>query len=342
MNNYKIIFKGELTSGARKEDVIALLSNQLEISKDDCNKLFNGNIYTFKDDISQAQSEILQSQLMHAGLITYILDKTEPHASNDNTPLNEYWSTRFKLFDSIQENETKSLYRHLKMDKAKHLTRQETKKLTFNLMALIIGPYYYLVKKMWAKGIILLTLSNLFVIFGTSIEILINRTMPEVVYWIPMNVLCSTMANYDYYKHIKFNEQLWIGIPNFFKNLWISTSIFLISLLCSLAVINYGPDTDEAMLENIDGVWQASDGSEMIEIDLSQNHRLVIDKKRIPISILDIDHDNKIVSLKLSGPNTQQNAIWTLRQVYDDTGQFTLDLVFHNGESVELNFIRRL
>ncbi len=342
MYNYKIIFKGELTSDARKEDVINLLSNQFKISKNDCNSLLNGNTYTFKENISQTQAKSIQSQLLHAGLITHILDKTEHHAGNDNAQLNEYWSLRFKLFDSIQENETKSLYRLLKMDKAKHLTRQETKNLTFNLMALIIGPYYYLIKKMWAKGIILLTLSNLFAIFGTSVEILTNQTLPEVIYWIPMNVLCSVMVNYDYYKYIKFNEQLWIGIPNFFKNLWISTSIFLISLLCSLAVINYGPDTDETMLENIDGVWQDADGSEMIEIDLSQNHRLVIDKKTFPISILDIDHDNKIVSLKLSGPNTKQNIIWTLRQVYDDTGQFTLDLVFHNGESVELNFIRRL
>ena len=348
MNNYKIIFKGELTPNACKEDILVLLSKHLQISKDNCSKLFDGSAYTLKNDISHVQAQSIYNQLIKLGLITHIVDKSENNANNannannDSASLNEYWSIRFKLFDSIQEEGTYSLYRLLKKDKAKQLTRKEVRKLTSNLVALIIGPYYYLIKKMWAKGLILLTLSNLFAIFGTSVEILINQTLPEVIYWIPMNVICSAMVNYDYYKHVKFNEQLWDGIPRFFKNLWISTSICLLTFLCSLAIINYGPDTDEAMLENIDGVWQASDGSEIIEIDLSKHHRLVVGNKSVPISIRNIDHDNHIVSLVMVDPNTNQNVIWALRQVYDDDGRFTLDLALHNGESVELNFIRRL
>ncbi len=96
-------------------------------------------------------------------------------------------------------------------------------------------------------------------------------------------------------------------------------------------------------LEEIAGVWRAKGDGAMVSIIYSDKKLgMLIGDNAIPISVGDIDSENKIINLNVTLSDGKL-GIWTLKQVWDkDQKSFHLFFTLHDGTQDELTFVRKV
>mgnify|MGYP003375681077 CR=1 FL=1 len=136
--------------------------------------------------------------------------------NNNQIDISETWKERFEIFEKIGAGEKeKSYYKFLTTSSSefKALSFKERLKINFNILAFLFGPIYYLIKKMWIKGAFLFGATCILNTLFMLIEAIIGISFPSTVYYIPTGLIFSQAANYDYYRYIKYNEEIWPNTP---------------------------------------------------------------------------------------------------------------------------------
>ena len=94
----------------------------------------------------------------------------------------------------------------------------------------------------------------------------------------------------------------------------------------------------ETALDEINGIWKANKENAMVVFQLDEGASTVkINEKSFPVTISDFDSDNKIVTLRL---REDPSVIWSVRQIFDETNHFTLQMTLEDGTQADLSFVR--
>lgn len=119
------------------------------------------------------------------------------------TNLPKVWQKRFALIERAGG---------LKLTKLKDLSFFERTACTFNLLAGLFGPFYYIAKGMWKKGLAywglgiagILVLETLVTVAG------FGHLLSRVHYTGAWVALFAMMANRDYYKKVMLGDNGWL------------------------------------------------------------------------------------------------------------------------------------
>lgn len=259
--------------------------------------------------------------------------------------LSKSWQHKFGLLEKVGANH-QSIYRAMSTAEYKALGFRDKQRITFNFWAFVFGPLYYLVKKMWAKGLLLIASIWLLSTALTLVEVALGFRIPEVVYWIPGAVLCAQLASHDYYRKVMQAETVWPGTPDFFTKplgLIIAPIATLLMLFGAIFLTpGFDQDMEQYQLEEVSGVWVSEYDNTMVRVDFrdSDTSHLTIDGERFPVTITEVDQDNAIVTFRLILDG--QSYVWSLRQVFSDDNSFTLEMTLHDGTREPFGFVRNL
>ncbi len=257
--------------------------------------------------------------------------------------VSEKWNEKFALIRKIG-GEKKFIYEAKSTPEYKSLNFKDKYKISFNILAALFGPLYYFFKKMWLKGFVILAGIWILSACLTLIESLIGTTLPPSLYWIPGAILCGQLANYDYYRLINHNETTWNNVPSFLKST-IGTTAFTVGALVLLfgsitLTPEYQKEIDQQTLVDVSGVWRGNSDGAMITIKVTGKDKVLdINGRVIPVTIDSIDTENSIISLGVRQANGASLS-WSLRQLFDENGSFTLEMTLHDGTQDELSYIR--
>jgi hypothetical protein len=115
-------------------------------------------------------------------------------------PVSEAWKTRFQFLEKAGG---------VKMPRLKALGTGERMKLSFNILAFLFGPFYYLAKGMWKKAI------ALFVVCAAAVLVLavllemagFGQFGKSLGYGVA--AIFAVRANIDYYKKMVLGQNGW-------------------------------------------------------------------------------------------------------------------------------------
>ena len=119
------------------------------------------------------------------------------------------WKRKFEILERAGEL---SFGRYENMNQLNMLERM---KIGFNFPAMLLGPLYYFMKGMWTRGGILLTGILLLDTGLMCAELFGGIIAPDVLYWAPGAALCASLANYDYYRSVVYQESIWSPLRAF-------------------------------------------------------------------------------------------------------------------------------
>jgi len=349
MTVYKIIFKGEITDQKRMESIGRGLAKFLKIPEDKFHLLFSGKTIALKKGLSEEAANMLHAKLLKAGVITYIkvekvaaptskakinhkqpakpaVNKSSDKSQASTEPLSTTWQERFEVLQRHEKGGVK-------------LTFKDNQVININMLALIFGPLYYFAKGMWVKGAYLL--GTLFIFYGLISLAAESGGKVTTGLLVGPYFVIMTLANRDYYRHVKYGEKIWRWMPNWCKSPFaVVPTVLSTCLLWVLLSYNF----DSFTLDDMSGVWLAESDSAMVAVDLvSTDKSITINGSKFPIRQVLVDsNDSSIVSIEVEWVQGQL-PIWTLSKIEaDESGSFYLGLTLHNGITDELSFVRGL
>lgn len=121
-------------------------------------------------------------------------------AAIDELPVSDTWKTKFMLMEKAGG---------VKMPRHKELSTGERMKISFNVLAFLFGPFYYLAKGMWKKAITLFVVSvAIVVILEIALEVAgLGRFGKALTYGVA--AVYAVRANIDYYKKMVLGQNGW-------------------------------------------------------------------------------------------------------------------------------------
>lgn len=132
-----------------------------------------------------------------ANFITEQLLKKEELPTSATYNISDSWQKKFTLIEKAGG---------VKLSKARELTFTECS-VIFNVWGFFFGPFYYVAKGMWKKGIVLTGLCVIAIIIFDSIfgEMGALSTMSNFI----APAVFATRANIDYYKKVVLGDNGW-------------------------------------------------------------------------------------------------------------------------------------
>ena len=264
--------------------------------------------------------------------------------SNDQQNLSEAWKAKFEILERTGLGEC-SIFKPRMPQEFKDLgfgdRLRASWKVSFNLPAFFLGPFYYFNKKMWLKGVLISgAVFVLLTLFVLLIETVLRISLPVELYVFLGPSIYGLSANSDYYRFVKYGEKIWPECPDFLSNPYAAVSCSLGACVLFLFIPTTIEETNVQMLSQVSGIWRDSTG-DLLSINLGPGKKtLEIGGTAIPVAVDSIDRDNHTVTLIVNG---KSQHIWTLRQIFDDdeTG-FTLLITLHDGTQDNLSFVRNV
>lgn len=103
------------------------------------------------------------------------------------------------------------------------------------------------------------------------------------------------------------------------------------------------PLTQEKLLEDISGVWRASDNSLVTLLYKDNQVQMIIDDSFVNATLGAVDTTNETVNLNAE-IGVEKKGIWTIRKVWgaNRADGFTISLTLHDGTYDELSFVRAI
>jgi hypothetical protein len=126
-----------------------------------------------------------------------------------------------------------------------------------------------------------------------------------------------------------------------FKPLGIAATSFVAFVIGAGLILSADPETQkETALDEISGVWKVSDEKTMVAFQLAGSASVVrVDDQPIPVTVDKFDSDNKVLTLLVrNNPST----VWSVRQIFDENGHFTLQVTLEDGTQLDLSYVRNL
>lgn len=119
------------------------------------------------------------------------------------------------------------------------------------------------------------------------------------------------------------------------QKLFHSTLWTMIVMLGVLGLFTIGcSDNKSKLLTDVSGVWNRNQGAGTVQIDLAgENKTLEVDGKSYAATIDKVNMDRLEVDLKVQNGGAQPE-MWSVRQVWDDSGS-TYKLIFDHGGQKE-------
>jgi hypothetical protein len=105
-----------------------------------------------------------------------------------------------------------------------------------------------------------------------------------------------------------------------------------------LGLIAFGCSSNDSgkLLQEVSGVWQRSQGSGTVQVNLTgKTKTLVVDGQSYSAKIDKVKMDSYEVDLKVQNGSAQPE-MWSIRQVWDDTGEHYKLVFNHNGTNEDL------
>lgn len=130
--------------------------------------------------------------------------------------LSHAWQIRFALLEKIGVDEC-FIYPAVKSDAYRALGFKDKLRVSLNPWAFCFDWAYYLCKKMWLKGAFIIGATFLFYTLMTVLDALAGGVIPATLFWLPTPIICTQIANYDYYRKVVHNEDIWPGLPAIFS-----------------------------------------------------------------------------------------------------------------------------
>ncbi|WP_144218498.1 DUF2628 domain-containing protein [Shewanella algae] len=261
MTSFNLIFKGEIQEGKDRHKLSLALAKFLNVPESKAHLLFSGNPISIKKGLTATQAETMKAKLLSAGIITHLkqvpapvntaqinLPKSEPKPvvkpatkqSSEPTMapvasavtydgLNARWQRIFAEFDFRQADKlgyfaSAKSQPHLSRSKKEQIKGQNV--INFNVLAFIFGPFYYITKGMWKKGLYLFLLTlGLNLLSLVLVSLFTDRDISKVMYIINSTIYGLT-ANYDYYRYYKLGETTWDWMPK-----WMASGVGTVSLV---------------------------------------------------------------------------------------------------------------
>jgi hypothetical protein len=127
--------------------------------------------------------------------------ESEADAAIENLPVSETWKKRFRWLKKAGGPSMKNLK---DMPKSERIRGSP-----FNILAFLFGPFYYIVKGMWKKGVALFVVCVVAVVL---LEILLSKfgfTKIGKSLGYGVSAVFAVRANIDYYKKMVLGENGW-------------------------------------------------------------------------------------------------------------------------------------
>ncbi|KLK90698.1 hypothetical protein AA309_24100 [Microvirga vignae] len=260
--------------------------------------------------------------------------------------VSETWKKRFRIIEKAG-NIGAFGYRN-----GSQLDLSERFSVGFSVLAFFFGPFYYFFKGMHQKGFVLLGSGFLFSFVFALVEILINKTLPPFLYYIPTAALCASLASYDYYMFKVKLVTMWEPFRPF-RQVWVAATFALACLVLPIATLTLG----EKALSNFQmgsisfdgilpggdlqaefsGVWRDDEGT-IVEISLDNEvKQITIAQQTVQVQIRKVEKADRTILMK---PDTA-NQVWTLRQLGDGE-RSSLNLSINDRFEGYLTFVRPL
>lgn len=253
---------------------------------------------------------------------------------------------------SLTADDLKNTIDHLNVNKGWkrhfwHLARLEVGKQTgetpkikysergfgfINALGIVVfGPLQYFILGMWKRGVFAVGL------FAISVAIL--------YYILALAGLPSKAVGFlwyafvgiipaDYYQYKVKQSPIWDG----FKPVENPLAAFAISIACIVGAgfIMSSVNTPDDLMEEVSGVWR--DGNnKIVEIRLEgTTKKIIYDGNTFSVSLKRGGNMDGIVVLNVVG----QPKPWTIREVKDGKGSFTLTLTVNDTDTFDLNYVR--
>ncbi len=117
--------------------------------------------------------------------------------------------------------------------------------------------------------------------------------------------------------------------------------LFAFVLVAGVAIMLFDSDLQqESALTEVSGVWRADQDGAMVAFKLTGKIKSIkIQDNEFPVIVKNYDDENKIITLVV---NNNPAMIWSVRQIFDEDGNFTLNLTLHDGTQDDLSFVRSL
>ena len=122
-------------------------------------------------------------------------------AEIDSLPVSESWKRKFKAIHKAGGPA---------MPHLKNLTREERKDIpNFNVLAFLFGPFYYLAKGMWKKGLILFVLCFIGILILDALMQLVGLGNYTRATGFVTAAVFAALANRDYYTKMVLGQNGW-------------------------------------------------------------------------------------------------------------------------------------
>lgn len=127
--------------------------------------------------------------------------KTEPKPIDISTlPASDSWKVKFHLFQKAGG---------ATLPKLKDLSGKERMEISFNVLAFLFGPIYYVFKGMWKKGLTLFACCVTVIFFITFLLELAGMGHLSKALRYGVAAIFAVRANIDYYKKMVLNQNGW-------------------------------------------------------------------------------------------------------------------------------------
>ena len=115
-------------------------------------------------------------------------------------PVSDSWKTRFYLIRRAGGPAMKQI---------KSLSFGERMQVTFNIVAFLFGPLYYLAKGMWRRAILLFCVCVAAVVALDVLLSMLHLAHPGPASGMAFGALWAVRANIDYYKKMVLKDKGW-------------------------------------------------------------------------------------------------------------------------------------
>jgi hypothetical protein len=125
---------------------------------------------------------------------------TSRFANIDALDVSDKWKQKFRIFEKAGGP---------KLPRFKELAARERSKITFNILAFLFGPFYYLAKGMWRKALSLSAAVFVAVLVVAIVLILVDLGGLVGALGYGANAIYAARANVDYYKKMVLGDNGW-------------------------------------------------------------------------------------------------------------------------------------
>lgn len=118
---------------------------------------------------------------------------------------------------------------------------------------------------------------------------------------------------------------------------------FLVIVVLGLA--GCGEEKKTSLLDDISGVWKEKGENALMTIQYTDKKvRLLFGDTFIPVTVGDIDEQNRTVNFNVKQLGTGKLGVWTVRQIWDNKEKtsFHLGITLHDGSQGEFGFVRKV